>query len=295
MPSKRLKTNLAISLRAQRGLSLIELLVALGLGLFLIAGVFQVTVGSRQSFDIIQAQSTTQESGRFATRFIADTARNAGYINLGKIEEASGDDFAQALMDSVDFATSVSAYWPAEANFQEGAVVSGSDSAAGAGFSDAKPNSDLLSMRMQGDPNYALSGINISMSDCQGALLSQAQDTRTVVNYFINANNSLVCRADQVGGTTTTGDVVELVAGIEEMQVVYGVEAAGGTSFYAASAMNAIDWPQVRSVRIALLSASDNMPLDSIDHTYNLLNEERSVDGDGRVRQVFYQTIAFRN
>ncbi len=291
-------TNSSVTQRFSRsnqsGLSLIELMVALGLGLFIVAGIFQVTVGSRQAFEVIQAQSLTQESGRFATRFIADSAVNAGYINLGTIDAASGDAFAQSLVDSFDF-QGITSYWPAEGDFAQGAVVSGSDSAAASGFTDARADSDLLSIRMQGDASYD-SIFNFSMRDCEGIMMSTDPAIRTVVNYYIDDQNNLVCRTDTLGSSANTGNVVELVSGIESMQVVYGVNGAAGTSFLDAGSMSVDDWANVSAIRIAMLAVSDNMPLDSVGAREHFMLSTTVDDlADGRLRQVFYQTIALRN
>ncbi|MGB5325146.1 MAG: prepilin-type N-terminal cleavage/methylation domain-containing protein, partial [Pseudomonadales bacterium] len=46
----------------QRGITLIELMVSMVIGLFMVAGILQVFVGSRQSLDVIRAQSSMQEA-----------------------------------------------------------------------------------------------------------------------------------------------------------------------------------------------------------------------------------------
>lgn len=295
MFSKRCEQqNIQRHAASQLGLSLIELMISLGLGLFIVAGIFQVTVGSRQAFEVIQAQSLTQESGRFATRFIADSAVNAGYINLGAIDAQSGDDFAQSLVDSFDF-QSITDYWPAEEGFVQGAVVFGADNAAANGFADAKADSDLLSIRMQGDASYD-SSLIFSMRDCEGIMMSADPAVRTIVNYYIDDDNNLVCRADTLGATDSTGNVAELVSGIESMQVVYGVNDSSGTSFLNASDMTADNWVNVSAIRIAMLGVSENKPLDSAGGREHFMLSTTVDDvGDGRLRQVFYQTIALRN
>ncbi len=284
----------------QSGLSLIELMIALALGVFIVAGIFQVTVGSRQAFEVIQAQSMTQESGRFATQFIADTTRNAGYINYGALDSVNADDFAQALIDTLEFSQNIQSQWPAAEAFEAGAVITGGDDAAtsGASFGDAKSGSDYLSVRMQGDASYDVDAPGtFSMSDCEGKMLSSDPAITSVIHYFIKSNNVLACRVDEYSGAVSTGSEQELVSGIEDMQILYAVNGAGGNvSFKSASSVSAGEWASVSSVRLALLTASDNQPLDrDSDNTYQLLDTEQTDADDGRVRQVFYQTIALRN
>ncbi|MGC4010354.1 MAG: prepilin-type N-terminal cleavage/methylation domain-containing protein [Pseudomonas sp.] len=63
----------------QRGLSLIELLVAMALGLLLLAGVIQVVLSSKRSYQSGVALAELQESGRFALEVVAQDLRNAGF------------------------------------------------------------------------------------------------------------------------------------------------------------------------------------------------------------------------
>ncbi len=64
---------------APQGLSLVELLIAMTLGLILISGVIVVFVGSKRSSDIASAMSDMQENGRFALNALASDIRMAGY------------------------------------------------------------------------------------------------------------------------------------------------------------------------------------------------------------------------
>lgn len=63
----------------QLGFSLIELMIAMILGLFIIGGVLGVFISSSQSYRSNDALSSVQESGRFALEMIAHDLRNVGY------------------------------------------------------------------------------------------------------------------------------------------------------------------------------------------------------------------------
>src|SRR5690554_297887 len=65
--------------RTQSGLSLIELMIAITLGLFLLAGVINLFVASRQSYQTQEALARMQEAGRFSMDFITQDLRRAGY------------------------------------------------------------------------------------------------------------------------------------------------------------------------------------------------------------------------
>jgi type IV pilus assembly protein PilW len=64
---------------SQQGFSLIEILIAMLIGLFLIGGVLQIFTGSKQSNKMQENLSRMQENGRFAMSFIARDIRMVGY------------------------------------------------------------------------------------------------------------------------------------------------------------------------------------------------------------------------
>ena len=69
------------SRQSQCGLTLVEILVALLISLFLIAGVIQLFIGTKQTYRGHDALSRIQENGRFAIDRMAWDIRMAGYIN----------------------------------------------------------------------------------------------------------------------------------------------------------------------------------------------------------------------
>lgn len=62
-----------------RGLTLVELMVALVLGLLLIGGIINVFLGTQQTHRTQEAMSRVQEAGRFAVEMLAHEARQAGF------------------------------------------------------------------------------------------------------------------------------------------------------------------------------------------------------------------------
>ncbi len=63
----------------QQGMTLIEIMVALMLGAFLLAGVMQIFLSSKQTYRIQDNMSRMQENGRFAMEFISRDIRMADY------------------------------------------------------------------------------------------------------------------------------------------------------------------------------------------------------------------------
>jgi type IV pilus assembly protein PilW len=71
---------------AQRGLSLIELMVALAIGVILLLGLVQIFGASRAAFGAAEGLSRVQEGGRFVAELMRSEIRMAGH--LGCINEA---------------------------------------------------------------------------------------------------------------------------------------------------------------------------------------------------------------
>ena len=83
----------------QRGISLVELLVAMAVGLVLLAGVYQIFVGNTTSYSLNEDMSRLQENGRFAIQLLNRAAREAGF--LGCLQDV--DSVTSMLNDSADF------------------------------------------------------------------------------------------------------------------------------------------------------------------------------------------------
>ncbi len=62
------------------GFSIVELILALGLGLVVTAGVVQLFVGNNETYTLLTGQSRLQESARYSMDFITRSARSTGYF-----------------------------------------------------------------------------------------------------------------------------------------------------------------------------------------------------------------------
>ncbi|MBV1907633.1 MAG: PilW family protein [Pseudomonadales bacterium] len=67
-------------LTKQKGFSLIELMLALALGVVVTSGIVQLFVGNSQTYNLLNGQARMQENARFALDFISHSARLGGYM-----------------------------------------------------------------------------------------------------------------------------------------------------------------------------------------------------------------------
>lgn len=71
--------------RFHAGLSLVELLVGMALGLMVLTMLGYIYTGSRQSYRQQEAMATVQQNGRYALETLAQEARMAGYIGCPRL------------------------------------------------------------------------------------------------------------------------------------------------------------------------------------------------------------------
>jgi len=270
-------------------------MVALTLGLFVVAGTLQVFVGSRQSLDVIQSNSSMQEAAQFGFYFISKMTRQAGYLNAGDLGNTAGSNiFASELVNRFNVAGTAAGAaananpfiqnpWAATAPFGLSAVVA-SDATFAPSGATVKAGTDVLQIRLQGEGDG-------TMVDCEGQAINA---NTSQVNFFVGSDDQLYC---QVNNRAAVG----LVGVIEDMQLLFGVATNPGgaseTRYIIDNyqiADNVVDWSQVMTVRVGLLAASDNTALDKAPKAYTLLDKDIPAISDGKSRQVFTQTIALR-
>jgi len=71
----------------QKGFSLVELMLAMALGLIVVTGIVQLFIDNSQSSNVISGQARLQENARFAFEFISTAARRAGYFGCIRDEQ----------------------------------------------------------------------------------------------------------------------------------------------------------------------------------------------------------------
>lgn len=125
---------------SQRGLSLVELMVAVTLGLVLIAGLIQVFLGNRQTQRLEQGVARVQEAGRLALDLLTRDLRAAGFH--GCAVPLKGENSEQGVSPPM-FTRKVTGMTHISGNFYENSVR-GYERGANGGWTPTVP-SDLTS------------------------------------------------------------------------------------------------------------------------------------------------------
>ena len=82
--------------KLQNGISMVEVLVALVISLFLLGGIVQVYIANKASYSFSNAISRIQENGRYAMDIMTQELRGAGFNGC-----AVSDPDDEAAMDSL--------------------------------------------------------------------------------------------------------------------------------------------------------------------------------------------------
>ncbi len=94
--------------RRQRGLTLVELLVGMTVGLFLTAGVVGLFISTKESYRMTDAMSQVQENGRFAIEHLSRDLRQAGFKgtcirSFNSLIDTTGAEYTNERFDLTTF------------------------------------------------------------------------------------------------------------------------------------------------------------------------------------------------
>ena len=107
---RRLLMRRLLMRRRQRAFTLIEMLVALGLGALVTVGIVELLAGNQHSHAVLTAQARMQESARHALDFLARSARAAGYLGCARSVVRNTLNGAVGGLFEVDIETGVAAF-----------------------------------------------------------------------------------------------------------------------------------------------------------------------------------------
>jgi len=173
------------TLHSQRGLSLVELMIAITLGLILVAGVIQVFLSSKTVYTTQQALSRVQETGRIAVEFLNRDVRMAGYMGC------ASRNTAMEVTNTLNNATSV--YWDFGNAVQGYSTDSGSLVPPPTGALSPTPlaNTDIIALR-------SASGTGVEVTQNNNGSQVFATDRGTVAGGCSDGTNMVsgICAGD---------------------------------------------------------------------------------------------------
>ncbi|HET7586677.1 MAG TPA: PilW family protein [Gammaproteobacteria bacterium] len=231
--------------RDQRGLSLVELMIAMVLGLILIGGVIEIYLSSRASYRLTNALAEVQEKGRFAIGFIVRNARMAGYVgcngDLGApnnvLEESAKSTFPFNFKDGVkgyDAQSLTSASWnpviPVDASGEPVVdPVYGTDVIAirgmqgeGVKLTEAMPTTSA-ELKVASTGNLQ-EGDVVMISDCSASTVFQITQVQTSAGHVQHNTGSSLNAKKDLGAAFQQGARIQKVSNI-----IYFIRASDGS------------------------------------------------------------------
>lgn len=317
----------------QSGLTLIELMISMTIGLVILGAVAYLYLGTRQTFRMAEGMSRIQENARYAMEILARDVRMAGYIGCGNMRNVLLNTIANPPTPSLSVAN----------------AVTGNDSGSGPASIDGitRPAGDTISImgafgggvpldgnllpsnanvQLVGNPygftaNDVLVVTNCTNADMFRATNVSASGAITTIAHSESSNtgkrigsygaDAFVFKMEQYTyfiGTnpanlrslyrsSLTQGVVELVENVQDMQIRYGIDSnddGAADGYITASGLTAATWEQVVSAQINLLLVSPEDGLTPSSQTYTL-DGVTTTAADRRLYQVITTTIGIRN
>lgn len=286
-----------------RGFSLVELMVAVSIGLLVVLAMVSLYASSRRTYSVTDEVARMQENARIAFTILDRQLRQAGYRRY----DADG-------IFSTTTGIPLAATRPLQAQNDVAGDPNASDRITIRFFGSSREGATPATDR------YVADG---SITNCVGRAL--ATNEVNVETYFIangaNGEPGLRCRSQVFRADNTTGvadwssdtidaNGVELVTGVESMQLLYGddMNADGAIDRYLKSddaARASLD--DVAAVRLSVLmrtitSANDRPDAQTYRHfgtNYGASGDAgatiTTTGGDKRLRRIFQTTVTLRN
>src|SRR6266481_22540 len=290
------------------GVTLVELLVAMTIGLVLIIGATQVYVDSHTAYAVNETTARLQENARYALSVLEPDIRMSGYWGLTNVSdritgEAQPTDAQSALGGPAASTCGVNfpllLGFPVQGTNDSYTATCAAGDIAVPGNSAAMPNADTITVRRASAVTVLATSANgplricstrtsgLLVTDISGSFCQDpnAQINNLIVNlYYTDQSSSQVGvpslrRKALNGPAACTAPVsaapcfqdTEIVPGVEDLQVQYGVDLTAGIGATGGAAseylntgatltnlLTSVTAPaQIVSVRIWLLVRSD--------------------------------------
>ena len=260
------------------GFALIEILVALVIGLVVVGAVLASYLSNTQTGRLQSAVAQMDEDAQIGLRILTRELLMAGY-SMPSSMNADTRVFNQSY---------------------DGRAVFGCDK----GFSAAPSTNPSTCASSGGTPSieiaYEVDLYNSVVSkgeatDCAGEALPDSQNGITYNRFGVGSSTAGRSELRCTSGSST----VPLVDNVERLQFWYGQSDGGATpQLVRYTDASGADFSRVMSVRVCLLMRSSEAPAKAEDaawQSYLDCDGARLTAADGRLRRVYFSTIALRS
>lgn len=295
----------------QKGLSLVELLVAMAVTLVLVSIASYAYLNTKTLYNVTDEQSIIYEEGRFALDFLGQNIRLAGFIPA-----VDSPDRIRYFDDVVKVASSVPGLIPQAIKGCEGNYDSATGDCGSGGT--IVPGSDALIVTYFTDAPNVTRGIGVDCigHDAQPVTVPKLPSGTTTL-YVVTNRFYLSTRSYTLGGVARTlnevscmgiGDVASgsnpvpqpFLKGVKDMKLSFGLSSANAEQrvdrYYKASAVQTANaWDQVVSVQLCVLMETEKGGKSVASGNYVDCDGNSQTAPNGYIRKSFSAIYNLRN
>jgi type IV pilus assembly protein PilW len=318
--------------RAQRGLTLVELLVSITISLIVVLAATLVYQTTRETQRTLDEAAAAHEAGAFALKAIGRDLSNAGFYPLVRTETNAENVIGAYLNITGQAAYDAGLFGCNGVNFDpvagtcSGTAAPNNTDAVVVGYFTTDAFGTNVGHRADCEGNdVAGAAVNATRVGSGGAGVPPLRPLFVANRYQLSAPQnttlngrtvtvrSLTCSGNGANGTTSTS----LVAGIDDLQITYGAfvdpdnpiparfytaaEIAGLGGFTTANGAARGPWWRVSAVRVCVIGrtfqtnaaiAPGAAPLTYTDCAGGTVNQDAS---DRSLRKTYVQVFSVRN
>lgn len=317
------------------GRSLVEVMIALTIGMLLLVGITSLFVANRQTFRATDEKAIMDQEGRLALSLMAFHVRMAGYGTLLSTNESftnSQDNNKKSPATYTDFGdqdtgVAAMAIFGCANGFADSSMPLGALGCASGTGSDAflvRYSIDQRTVAANGALATDCLGANVPLTP---AILASQKNNGTEAFYLIEnrffvqingvtGNPELYCTGNGRAKLESALNAPQPIAeNVQEMRIIYGISgappdpdltvdplappAATGQTverFKTADQVLATEWDKVISARICIIVRSASSSVATQKQSYRNCDDTLVSDvTDRRLRTVFSTTVTIRN
>ncbi len=228
--------------QAQRGITLLELMIGIAIGLLVVAVAMAALMVSRGVSGTVSDASGIQQQAAYGMRLIGLQLRQGGslYLNPGPAKAASA---ALDAADPVAFETKVTG--PTSGNSFDPATDTLSGTA----------NTLTVAYRRYEDPVFTSTATQSPSRNCVNGPADGSGLVRVESAFFLNGTD-LMCDGDGVGTGAPSQPVLQNVANFQVRYLLQDVTTTPGNPqlrYLDAAAVGSTDWPRIQGVEVCLV------------------------------------------
>lgn len=284
----------------QRGLTLVELMVSMTIGLILLLFLSSLYFNSRSSSRLNDDNARMQEDGRYAMAMIGRNLMQAGF---GNMQTGNTSDFPPAAESDLKGITGCNY------GFATPVAIRPSCAAAPVPAPSGIAGPSAFTASYTSEPYYDATNISGAGTDCSGAKAVNASSTQgglVINNFYLDTKTkTLYCRGN-AGARTPQA----ILSNVDNMLLTYGLDtgnqyapvqsttdAATAGAADAVNGNNKVGWDRVVTVTVCLeIHSANSVVTGAAGQTYYKCNAtEPTTATDRLLHTTMTRTFTLRN